>query len=247
MKFGFGSKSRTSDADAAASSSDDLAAGSDAAGAEATEQAEPTAGATKPRGGATTPKKGRPTPTRREAERARGIHTGPVAPPMSRKEAKEKRKAEKATMTKEERKIARARANAAREERRQKMLDGDDAYVLERDRGPQRRFARDWVDTHRRISNYFMPVALVVIVMQFIVDPQQANLFSSVFLLVILLVILDAVLVGRAVNNAVRDRFGQEAQTGFPLGFYAAMRAMQPRGLRTPRARVRPGDDIPRS
>lgn len=239
MKFGFGSKSRRSADDAVASSENDLSAG--------TEPAAATEPAAKPRGRATTPKKGRPTPTRREAERARGIHTGPVAPPLSRKEAKEKRKAEKASMTKEERKIARARVNAAREERRQKMLDGDDAYVLERDRGPQRRFARDWVDTHRRISNYFMPVALVVIIAQFIVDPSQANLFSSVFLLVIVFVILDAILVGRAVNNAVRDRFGQQAETGFPLGFYAAMRAMQPRGLRTPRARVRPGDDIPRS
>lgn len=238
MKFGFGSKAQKSPA-AAESSTVDEAATSAA-------DADSTTAAPK-KSGATTPKKGRPTPSRREAERARGVRTGPVAPPMSRKEAKEKRKAEKASMTKEERKIARARVSAAREERRQKMLDGDDAYVLERDRGPQRRFARDWVDTHRRISNYFMPLALFVIVAQFFTRPEQVGIFSTAFFIIIAFVILDAVLVGRAVNNGVRDRFGQEAETGFAMGFYAAMRAMQPRGLRTPRARVRPGDEIPRS
>lgn len=234
MKFGFGSRAHKPADDAETATPGN--ATHDAASSETTKKT-----------GATTPKKGRPTPSRREAERARGLRTGPVAPPASRKEAKEKRKAEKASMTKEERKIARARVNAAREERRQKMLDGDDAYVLERDRGPQRRFARDWVDTHRRLANFFMPLALFIIVAQFITRPEQAGIFSAAFMAILVIVVADTVLVGRAVNKQVRERFGKDAETGFPLGFYAAMRAMQPRPLRTPRARVRPGDEIPRS
>ena len=238
MKFGFGSKSKSA---AEQSTAQDVTAGPDAVDAEsATEDV-----GEKRRGSATTPKKGRPTPTRREAERARGQRTGPVTAPLTRKEAKERRKNEKNSMTKEERKIARARANAAREERRQAMLDGDDRYVLARDRGPQRRFARDWVDTHRRLSNYFMPVALLIIVFQFFPIPGLIGIFQIAFLLVILLVIIDTVLVGRAVNRAVADRFGDEATTGFGLGFYAGMRAMQPKSLRTPRPRVKPGDAIP--
>ncbi|ANI92123.1 DUF3043 domain-containing protein [Dietzia timorensis] len=238
MKFGFGSKSKSASEQ---SESSDLALDQDAVEAESSAEA----AAEKRRGSATTPKKGRPTPTRREAERARGQRTGPVAAPLTRKEAKERRKNEKNSMSKEERKIARARANAAREERRQAMLDGDDRYVLERDRGPQRRYARDWVDTHRRISNYFMPVALLIIVFQFFPIPGLIGIFQIAFLLVILIVIIDTILVGRTVNRAVAERFGDDAKTGFGLGFYAAMRAMQPKSLRTPRPRVKPGDAIP--
>ncbi|MFN7244960.1 MAG: DUF3043 domain-containing protein, partial [Dietzia cercidiphylli] len=103
--------------------------------------------------------KGKPTPKRRDQERARGLRTGPVTAPVTRKEAKERRKAAEASMTKDERKAARAEQRTAREERRQLMMAGDDRYVLSRDRGEVRRFARDWVDTHRRLINFFMPLA----------------------------------------------------------------------------------------
>ena len=238
MKFGFGSKTKSASEQSTADAIDDeqsaIDDGSRAQGAQE-----------KGRGSATTPKKGRPTPSRREAERARGQRTGPVTAPLTRKEAKERKKAEKNSMTKEERKVARARVNAAREERRQAMLNGDDRYVLERDRGPQRRYARDWVDTHRRISNYFMPVALIIIVFQFFPIPALLGIFQIAFLLVIVLVIIDTIFVGRSVNREVSARFGDDAKTGFGLGFYAAMRAMQPKSLRTPRPRVKPGDEIP--
>ena len=95
--------------------------------------------------------KGKPTPKRRDQERARGMRQGPVSAPLTRKEARERRKAVEATMTKEERKAAKAEARAAREERRRLMMEGDDRYVLSRDRGEVRRFVRDWVDTHRRL------------------------------------------------------------------------------------------------
>ena len=102
--------------------------------------------------------KGKPTPRRRDQERARGMRQGPVTAPLTRKEARDRRKAAEADMTKEERKEAKAEARAAREERRQLMMEGDDRYVLSRDRGEVRRFARDWVDTHRRLINWFMPL-----------------------------------------------------------------------------------------
>ena len=241
MKFGFGSKTSGSERDedgevAAGASSTADSVGADAAD----EQVAPA------RGSAVTPKKGRPTPSRREAERARGQRSGPVSAPVTRKEAREKRKAEKQSMTKEERKAARSRMNSERETRRQAMLNGDDRYVLERDRGPVRRYARDWVDTHRRPANYFMPVALVVIIFQFFpVAATMVAFFQSAFLAVILFVVVDCIFIGRTVNKECAARYGDEANTGFGLGFYAAMRAMQPKMLRTPRPRVSPGDEIP--
>jgi hypothetical protein len=188
--------------------------------------------------------KGKPTPKRRDQERARGMRQGPVTAPVTRKEARERRKAVEATMTKDERKAARAEARDAREERRQLMMQGDDRYVLSRDRGEVRRFARDWVDTHRRLINWFMPLALVVIVFQLIPNETLMTYAQTVFLVLIAVVVVDGILLGRAVNAAVRQRFPDTDDTGFGMGWYAVMRATQPRMLRTPKPRVRPGDAI---
>lgn len=187
--------------------------------------------------------KGKPTPKRRDQERARGLRTGPVTAPVTRKEAKERRKAAEASMTKDERKAARAEQRTAREERRQLMMAGDDRYVLSRDRGEVRRFARDWVDTHRRLINFFMPLALFVIVFQLIPGPLQ-ELSQTFFLALIVVIVVDGILLGRTVNRVVRERFPDTEDTGFGMGWYAVMRATQPRMLRTPRPRVRPGDSI---
>lgn len=188
--------------------------------------------------------KGKPTPKRRDQERARGMRQGPVTAPLTRKEARERRKAVEATMSKEERKAAKAESRAAREERRQLMMEGDDRYVLSRDRGEIRRFVRDWVDTHRRLINWFMPLALFVIVFQLIPNPTLMVYSQTLFLVLIAVVVLDGILLGRTVNRVVRDRFPDTEDTGFGLGWYAVMRASQPRMLRTPRPRVRPGDAI---
>ena len=188
--------------------------------------------------------KGKPTPKRRDQERARGMRQGPVTAPLTRKEAKERRKAAEATMTKEERKEAKAAERAAREERRQLMMDGDDRYVLSRDRGEVRRFVRDYIDTHRRLINWFMPLALFVIIFQLIPNPTLMMYSQTLFLVLIAVVIIDGILLGRKVNSVVRDRFPDTEDTGFGLGWYAVMRATQPRMLRTPRPRVRPGDAI---
>ncbi|KAA0917225.1 DUF3043 domain-containing protein [Dietzia sp. ANT_WB102] len=188
--------------------------------------------------------KGKPTPRRRDQERARGMRQGPVTAPVTRKEARERRKAARATMTKDERRAAKADDRAAREERRQLMMEGDDRYVLSRDRGEVRRFARDWVDTHRRLINWFMPLALFVIVFQLVPNPALMAYSQTLFLVLIAVVIIDGVLLGRTVNRAVRERFPSTDDTGFGMGWYAVMRATQPRMLRTPRPRVRPGDAI---
>ncbi|MET3859622.1 hypothetical protein ABIE38_000519 [Dietzia sp. 2505] len=199
---------------------------------------EPAGDARRPAG------KGKPTPKRRDQERARGLRTGPVTAPVTRKEAKERRKAAEASMTKDERKAARAEQRTAREERRQLMMAGDDRYVLSRDRGEVRRFARDWVDTHRRLINFFMPLALFVIIFQLIPNPELMFYSQNLFLILIVVVVVDGILLGRKVNRVVRERFPDTEDTGFGMGWYAVMRATQPRMLRTPRPRVRPGDSI---
>src|ERR1700676_33559 len=84
-------------------------------------------------GGVTAPK-GKPTPKRSQATRKRG----PVAPaPMTAAEARRRRKEIGAPkLTRDERKSERVTRRADMADRREKMMAGEDAYLLPRDKGP---------------------------------------------------------------------------------------------------------------
>ncbi|MFT3715507.1 MAG: DUF3043 domain-containing protein [Gordonia sp. (in: high G+C Gram-positive bacteria)] len=187
-----------------------------------------------------TPGKGRPTPKRREAQNRK---RGPVAPPpMTRAEARARRKEQKQTLTKDERKELRAQRNQQRSEQREKMLAGDDKYLPARDRGPVRAYARDIVDSRRNLAGLFMPVAILVLAAAMV--PKLAVYMNLALMLFIVLMLLDATYLGRKVNKAVREKFPDTTDTGFRLGLYAAIRSMQLRMMRAPKPRVRPGDKV---
>ena len=175
-----------------------------------------------------TPKKGRPTPKRREAE---GKRRGPVPPPP-----KTQREAIKRSRgNKEERRKAAG-------ERRERMMQGDDRYLMPRDKGPVRAYVRDLVDTRRHLMGLFMPLVLVVFattLAQSIVIQQYATLFCMALLV---MMVVEGLLLGRYVNRQVRAKYPEHADRPLALGWYAFTRAMQIRKLRVPRARYTPKD-----
>ncbi|GAA2339799.1 DUF3043 domain-containing protein [Saccharopolyspora halophila] len=175
-----------------------------------------------------TPKKGRPTPKRREAE---GKRRGPVPPPpMTQREAIKRSRGNK-----EERRKATA-------ERRERMMQGDDRYLMPRDKGPVRALVRDLVDTRRNLMGLFMPLVLIVFVStlaQNIVIQQYATLFCMVLLV---LMIVEGLILGRYVNRHVRAKYPDHKDRPMALGWYAFTRAMQIRKLRVPRPRYSPKD-----
>ena len=109
----------------------------------------------------TTAPKGKPTPKRSEASRKRG----PVAPaPMTTAEARRRRKEIGGPkLSRDERKAERLTRRADMSDRREKMMAGEDAYLLPRDKGPVRRLVRDIVDSRRNVLGLFMPSALGLI------------------------------------------------------------------------------------
>lgn len=176
--------------------------------------------------------KGRPTPKRRDAEARR---RGPVPPPPTTQ--REAYKRSKATGgTKMDRKTASA-------ERRERMMAGDDAYVLPRDRGPARALARDVVDSRRNLIGLFMPLAVVVIVLYFLA-PATSNAVSLGVLAAIIVMVVEGVFLARLVSGRVHERFPDEPAGAVKLGWYSFVRASQVRKLRAPRPRVRPGDAV---
>ena len=191
---------------------------------------------------ATAPK-GRPTPKRSEAARKRG----PVAPaPMTAAEARKRRKELGGPkLSKEERKAEKLTRRAAMSERREKMMAGDDAYLLPRDKGPVRRYVRDIVDSRRNVLGLFMPAALaLVFVMLSVPSLKVQQMLSPAMLALVLIMAIDGVMVGRRVNKAADAKFPDNVESGWKLGIYAASRASQLRRMRAPRPQVNRGDKI---
>src|SRR5699024_8739580 len=198
-----------------------------------------------------TPPKGRPTPKRRDVELERGIIGGQsLAPSDTYGQARQKRKEMKASMSKEEYKAYKEREREERLKRQREqqaaMDRGEEAFLMDRDQGEVGRYARDWVDARRFISNYVMPVAIALLVIMLVGNffPEFAATASMFAMVLMLVFLIEGIILGRRVNKAVRERFPETTETGFGLGYYSYSRAVQPRKWRTPRARVELGTDV---
>jgi Protein of unknown function (DUF3043) len=169
----------------------------------------------------TAPGKGAPTPTRREREAAR---KRPLVPNDRKEAARQER----------------ARVAKVRERARIGMANGEERYLPVRDRGPQRRFVRDWVDARFSIGELFMPFMLVLIVATFIPVPEvQIYAMLSMYVF-ILLMIVDVVILGFLLRRKIAAKFGAtKVERG--LRWYAAMRALQFRKLRLPKPQAKRG------
>lgn len=237
-----------SDSSTDASSSEDAGSPSDTA-------PDPAAGA----GGSTaasetvypkgyTPPKGRPTPTRREQEIALGVIRDPNAAPPGK--AAQQRKELKKSMSKEEwreyKRKERAESRERNKEYQARMDAGDERYLPETDRGPERRYVRDWVDSRRFFNNMVMPIALILLVVMVIgtMAPLVANVLSIAAMVVILVFLIEGIIIGRGANKAVRAKFPETSATGFGLGMYAYSRSTQLRRWRTPKPRVELGTNV---
>lgn len=183
--------------------------------------------------------KGRPTPKRREAEGRRG----PVPPPpTTQREAMKRSRVQGKSLTKDEK-----RAMAA--SNREKMMAGDDKYLLPRDRGKVRAYVRDLVDTRRNVAGILLPIAVLSFVILLIPFPVVQAYGPLVLLVAIVAAVVDSIVFGRQLARKVKQKFPNGDNTelstkGSSLGFYAFNRSCLIRRWRVPRPRVAPGATI---
>ncbi|MFF4417312.1 DUF3043 domain-containing protein [Streptosporangium sp. NPDC001559] len=171
--------------------------------------------------------KGRPTPKRRDAE---GRRRQPVNAPQNRKEAYRQLRERQAT---------------ERVKAREGMLRGDERYFPARDRGPARKFARDWVDSRRLPSQYFLPFSLFILLVTWVPFPEQIR--GQIYVAVITIgwplmmigVLMTSIWVAWKIKRLAEEKFPSDNLKG--IGFYAAMRALQIRKLRFPPPTLLPG------
>jgi hypothetical protein len=165
--------------------------------------------------------KGHATPTRKEREAAR---KRPLVP-EDRKEAARQAKAQNAN---------------AREKARLGMAAGDDRYLTARDKGPQRRFVRDYVDARFNVGEIMIPVMLLVIVLTFL-PQRELQVYGIIALWAFFIVaIIDCIVLGFLVRRKLGAKFGaSKIERG--VRWYAAMRALQLRVIRLPKPQVKRG------
>lgn len=162
--------------------------------------------------------KGRPTPSRKQAQAA---NARPIVG------SKDK------TMQKQQRQ----QQTEARERARVGMMQGEERFLGPRDRGPQRRYVRDYVDARWNLGELLIPMMLVVLLMTFIPGIMQLISLFAIWAFVGL-AIIDAVFLGFTLKKQLSAKFGDDrVQPGFR--WYAAMRAFQFRPLRMPKPQVR--------
>lgn len=164
--------------------------------------------------------KGRPTPSRKQAQAA---NARPIVGSKDKAAIKEQRRQQA----------------SARERARIGMMEGDERFLTVRDRGPQRRFVRDYVDARWSVGELLIPMMFVVLIMTFIPGVMQVVSLIAIWAFVGLAV-LDAVLLGVRLKKILAAKFGEDrVQPGFR--WYAAMRAFQFRPLRMPKPQVKRG------
>ncbi|TXS51658.1 DUF3043 domain-containing protein [Streptomyces sp. t39] len=167
--------------------------------------------------------KGRPTPKRSEAQGHRRARANSA--PLDRKAAmKRQREVRRADLAKQ----------------REALASGDERYLPARDKGPVRRFVRDFVDSRFCIAEFFLPLAVVILVLSMVRVAQLQNVALLLWLGVIVLIVVDSIGLTIRLKKQLRERFPDEPKRGAVA--YGLMRTLQMRRLRLPKPQVKRGE-----
>ncbi|WP_243395354.1 DUF3043 domain-containing protein [Nocardioides currus] len=169
--------------------------------------------------------KGRPTPTRKEAEAAAKARA-------------------KVPRTRREQLAAQRRAgNESSKTVRAGMKAGDERYLMPRDKGPVRRFIRDFVDSRFSFVELMIPLLIVTLVLGYSGSIYLVSIGNTILLGTVLLVVLDIVLMRFRLRKELVRRFPEEPLKG--TTYYAVMRSLQMKFMRIPKAKVKIGQTLP--
>lgn len=162
--------------------------------------------------------KGRATPSRREREAA---NRRPIVV-ADRKAA---------------RRLSRTRESEYRERARIGLANGEERYLPARDKGPQRKFARDWVDSQWTIGEFLIPVFVLFFVATLLI-PAATWLFFPLYGY-LALTIADGLFRAAVIRRRIAQKLGDKTKVERGLNLYVVMRSAQFRNLRVPKPTVK--------
>ena len=169
--------------------------------------------------------KGRPTPKRKEAEAAARAR---ARAPRDRKELAAR---QRQLRTEESRKIRAA------------MKTGDERYLPARDRGPMRRFIRDFVDARFSLVEMLIPLLIISMVLGYSGNSTLMGASTMVMMATFLFVVVDMFVLRFRLRRELTRRFPGETYKG--TTFYAITRSLQMKFMRLPKPRVKIGQRLP--
>ena len=170
--------------------------------------------------------KGHATPTRKQAEAA--------ARKRSRAGGGDKKAAQK---------LLRERRTQENQKVREGMRAGDERYLMARDKGPVKKFIRDFIDVRVSFMEFLLPVLVVIMVLQFSGADRLKSFSTDLWGASVLLLMVDAAWLMVRINGELSRRFPDESTRGWR--FYAFMRAIQLRPLRLPKPRLKAREALP--
>jgi hypothetical protein len=121
-----------------------------------------------------------------------------------------------------------------RERARVGMAAGDERYLPNRDRGPQKRYVRDYVDARYNVGELTIPFMVLVILTSFV--PPLMEIGVIVMWGFLIIVVIDCSVMSLLLRKSLRAKFGSSDRG---VSWYASMRSIQLRALRMPRPAVR--------
>lgn len=164
--------------------------------------------------------KGHATPSRKEKEAAR---RQPLVPSDRRLAARQNR----------------ASVASERDRARVGVANGEEKYLPLRDKGPQKRYIRDFVDARFSAGELLMPILVLVLIGSFL--PIVGEYAFYAFYAFFVFILADSIYLMYQVNKKLGAKFGTtKVERG--VRWYAVSRAIQMRFLRLPKPQVRRGE-----
>jgi hypothetical protein len=166
--------------------------------------------------------KGHATPTRKDREAARKRPLVGDKTPESR------------ALSKEQQRVQRERARVG-------LANGEEKYLPAKDRGPQKKFIRDVVDSRWGFAELTIPVLFLLVVVGYF-DVGLATYINYGLWLLVLLVVIDLVVLHFRLRRLLAEKFGADRVDR--RGLYHATRSIQLRVMRLPKPQVKRGDSL---
>ena len=172
--------------------------------------------------------KGRRTPTRKEAEAARKKQ---MKVPVTRKEQAKRERAAREDL---------------RLKQREALKSGDEKYLPLRERGPVRKFCRDYVDRRWNVAEFLLPLLIAIFAILIVggsVNSQvSAFMTAIVYPLILVGTVIDELILVRGLKKQLKQRFSPDETRGSVA--YAVMRTTQLRRFRLPKPQLKRGEPL---
>lgn len=169
-------------------------------------------------------KKGKATPKRKDGVAATKVNS--ITSPVTKADRSKNREALK----------------ASRSEARAAYMRGDQNALPARDRGPVKKFVRDYIDSRRSLGEYFLPLMVFVLVLT-LVPSAEIRFLAIIFMYgAMLYSVVYGLIVNGKIKKLVSEKFPGESTKG--LGMYGWLRSTQMRRLRAPAPQKKLGEQI---